>query len=351
MPALTLAAALLLAAAPSPPTEELTATPITTPIEEPADSAGETTEEQSVQRLLKYGAKSERAYRGSRTSLRTAFSAVSLAPSAELTYNPQVVTRLRLLPRWWFNDQIYARAMFDVSAELTQADWTDDHVYVGDLRLTGGWADIVRIPVVDVDISAEATIVAPTSAAARAQSLILETAIDVNFARTFAVLGGLSVQYEAGIANDFHRYTTASDGGCLAGGFDDNCAVQIGSGHRNVSWWMSHTLIGSLLATDWLATTAVLGVTRGQLYGLEDEVTSDERISLESPEPTNARYYLLSQLAVTFFPRSMVTGTVGAFTYYGQLEPNGTYETPLFNRNTQIYAEVGLSIDQALDSL
>ena len=54
---------------------------------------------------------------------------------------------------------------------------------------------------------------------------------------------------------------------------------------------------------------------------------------------------------MTFFPRSMVSGTVGAFTYYGQLEPGGSYRTPFFNRYTQIYAEVGVSIDQALDSL
>lgn len=288
-------------------------------------------------------------YRGSAISYRNVVSAKGLDRSADPTHNPYYAMQLLVAPRYWFGEKLYARASFDVSTELTRADWTTDRFYIGDVGLGLGVDGAFTLPRVGVTVGAELGLSVPTSKASRASTRVLGSSLSVSLAKK---LGSVSLGYAGGVDKGWNRYVTGAATHQLLGSCDaatgQGCMnLLVENGRRNVNWALSNGLVGSWKANAWLGFSASLGVSTAFLYGLPPV----EGQSLEVLDTSSTRYGMSSSLAVSLKTSDLVTMGLGARSSYAQLTPDGSYRLPFANRFTQLYLELNLSVAALVQKL
>ena len=289
-------------------------------------------------------------YRDSKVELGLSTRALGLNKADELMYNPSTIMALRLKPHWWVSDNMYVSGRFDTFAELTDADWMTGTFYGSDISLSGGYNSIYVIPVVDVELSASATLTIPTSTFSRAETLLLGTGVEVAASRSFPVLGGLQIGYSFEFSKAWHEYTTTAggarlEGPCALGVNADRCGFEVGSGERNVSWTVNNTLNASITINDWISGVVAGGLGVGQLYGAEE---SDPRESNSVSDPTHARYHALTMAKVMFFSSNIISGSLGLVSFHTQQMPDSSLRSPFLNRFTRITADLIVDLDDAL---
>lgn len=291
-------------------------------------------------------------YRGSRLSYTSSATAISFAPDAELTYNPYLAMKLKARPKWWFNEVWYVDGEIAVAGELTNSDTTTrrNELVLSDAEIHLGGENIYTIPWLDLELSAEAELIAPTSKAAQGDSLILGTAIYLGVARSFDVLDGLELGYTVSPAKYFHQYTTSS----YAGPTVIDCATSPGgcarfshSGARNVSWALTHELSVALSPVKSLTLWAYFSPSASYLYPRAEL----PGVSVELADAVNARYLNWYLLAAVFTPSPAVSIWLGTTTLNPQLAPDSRYYPPLFNRYTRFFVDVRLSLEGVMDQL
>jgi len=286
-------------------------------------------------------------FRGTSFGLGSSASALSLAPGAELTYNPYVALTFDFTAAWWFTDQLYFKGALEAARELTQADTTTyrGEIQLDDALLRLGAAELWQDPWLGLAISGNADLVLPTSKRAQGQTRLLTTAASLRLSRRWTdVLGlvdSILVGYTFRPAKAFHRYTTASyQAPTIADctGSATGCEPLLHSGLRNVSWSLDNSVSGGIQVNDWLGFSALLGTVTGFLYPLAEV----EGISNRGPEPVDSRFLNYFRIATTLRPLPPLAVGMGASTINPQLQDDGSYETPLFNRYTQLFIDVRL---------
>jgi hypothetical protein len=289
----------------------------------------------------------------STVTLRNVTRALGLSQSAELSHNPYYATVLRFDPRWQATQWLSLSGHLDLTNELTTPDWTSDHSTFGDLEVAASIDELYVIPVVLVTTSVGASIEAPTSKRSRAESKVLATGVSGGLERRFGVLGGLTVSSSVALTKNWHQYTTPATRGELEStgdcdiGANASCAQQVlSSGARNASWLLDLGVGGALKINDVLSARAAFRVVRAGLYRL----TPDPRISYTTVETSDAQHYLISDVGVRWKPMPLLSLGAGAATLAPQLRPDGQYRTPGLNRYTQIYVDVSVSLDAALNA-
>ena len=285
-------------------------------------------------------------YRGSEFVYRNVFSAISLDPSAELSYNPSYAMSFSFRPSWWFTDQLYVRANLEVVRELTEADATTyaDEALLGDLVLTAGYTPVVTIPVVDIAVSADLALQIPTSKASQARTLALGIGPGVQLSRSFNLLGGLSVGYSLRATPLIHQTTTSEletplIPGCSASG--GGCAAYLHSGVRNAQFRLQQLFYVSARMLDWLSLSVTYGLWIDWLYPIDKD---DPRISAETIEPQDQRYASVWEVEVLFSPIKPLKIGVGTSTLGPQLAPDSSYYNPFYNRYTTIFVDLHLDV-------
>ena len=296
----------------------------------------------------------EAPFAGSTLSLRNVFSATSLARGHEPTYNPYDVLALSVRPTLQLAEGYRVSAALELASELTQADWTRDRFYLSDTTVTFSASELAKLPVLEVGVAAALALTLPTSPASRNESLLLGAELAAELSRHVALLGGLEVAYDLGLAKSLHRYTTSGDVAVLQGacslGLDARCATSTsGSCERNVSWAVSNGLSAALAATDWLTASAAAQLVYARLYPLFAlSPAARERLSGGVVDPVSARYYTLTQLGVTLFPGELLSGSLAISSLHHQLAADGTRRAPFINRFTRISLALTLDLEQGL---
>lgn len=296
---------------------------------------------------------SQAPWRGSAFIYRNSFSAYSLDPSAELTYDPYYVMTFSFRPSWWFSDHIYVRGNLDLIREITHSDITtySGETLVGDLSLTAGYSRIYSIPVVGVDISADFVLTMPTSKSSQAHTMILGLGPGVRLSRKFALLQGLSIGYNLRASPRLHRKTTAEREsalvpGCI--GSSGGCDSFLNTGVRNSQFQLQQIFDVSLGILPWLDASISYGLIIDWLYQFD---TDDPRVSLVTEEPQDRRYASLFEVQVSFRPLDALTVGLGFSTVSPQLAPDSTYYNPLYNRYSTIFVDLQLSIEGLISQI
>ncbi len=297
--------------------------------------------------------KSRAPWRGSAFSYRNSFSAYSLDPSADLTYDPYYVMTFSFRPSWWFSDHIYVRGNLDLMREITHSDITtySGETLVGDLTLTAGYSRIYTIPIVGVDISADFVLTMPTSKSSQAHTMILGLGPGLRLSRRFDLLGGLSIGYSLRASPRLHRMTTAEREsalipGCI--GSSGGCDSFLNTGLRNSQFRLQQIFNVSLGILPWLDASVSYGLIIDWLYGIDED---DPQVSLVTVEPQDRRFASLFEVQVSFSPLDALQVGLGYSTVNPQLAPDSTYYNPLFNRYSTIFVELQLSIEGLISQI
>lgn len=285
-------------------------------------------------------------WRGSEFVYRNVFTAVSLDPSAELTYNPSYAMSFSFRPSWWFTDQLYLRASLDVVREITEADDTTyaDEALLGDLVLSAGFTPVVTIPVVDIAVSADISLQVPTSKVSQARTLALGIGPGVRLSRSFDLLAGLSVGYSLRAIPLIHQSTTAEletplIPGCSASG--GGCDAYLHTGVRNAQFRLQQLFYVSARMLDWLSLSVTYGLWIDWLYPIDID---DPRISAETLEPQERRYASVWEVELLLSPMPALKIGVGTSTLGPQLAPDSSYYNPFYNRYTTIFVDLHLDV-------
>lgn len=300
-----------------------------------------------------FGGASKAPWRGSQIVMRNELSAVSLDPSADLTYNPYFAMSWSFRPWWWFTDKLYVRAQLDVTRELTQADDTTyaDEALLQDIRLIGGGSGLYTIPYAKVLVSADLALTLPTSKASQARTLVLGIGPGVRLSRSFDVLGGLVVGYGLRVTPYLHRYATSERETPLIPG----CGVQPGgcdpylnTGLRNPAARLTQSADVSLRILDWLGAGLAVGHAVDWLRSIGGEPAA---VSLQPQDAQDQRYLTFMELEVSFQPLDELEIGVGYSALHPQLAPDSSYYVPFFNRYSTLYVDLKLHVENLVSRI
>jgi len=289
---------------------------------------------------------SKSQWRGSQVVLRSAVSAITLNPSAELTYNPYFAFNWSFQPWFWFNDKAYLRAQLDVIHELTEADTTtyQGEAVVDDLRLVVGGSPIWTIPYVGINFSANLVLTLPTSKASQARTLFVALGPGLRLSRGFDVLGGLVVGYNLRVTGRLYQFTTAEYEtplipGCSSG--PSGCSPYLNTGVRNPYMRVSQVADISLKVLDWVGVSLAVGHSIDWLHDLAEA----DSVSFQAVEDQDRRYLTFMELALSFSPIDFLEVGIGYSALHPQLAPDSTYYTPFFNRYSVLFVDLKIHAD------
>lgn len=293
-------------------------------------------------------------FRGSTLSYTHSATATTFAPGAEPHYNPTWVHRLGLLPEYHFNDYVFARARFWLSQELTLSDTTTykREFEPSDVWLeagTPGWQE----PNSKIRISGDVRAIVPTSKASQAQTRIFSLGPSASLSRGFDVLSGLTFIYTGRFTYRWNRFTAPRlqanpIGAC---GASANCPeALLGTGRSNVNYDLLHGAIVSFNPLEKLNVSASYMMQYAWLYP-ESKVPDQYASSTQLTDGTSTRFFDMFSLSVSYTVLQPLTLTLGSFTFSEQLQADGKYVQPFFNRNTTVYLDVSVDVEAAVSSL
>lgn len=291
-------------------------------------------------------------FRGTALTYKSVVAARSLAPGAELTYNPYVSSALAMRLAWWFNKSIYFAGSVSVSREFTNSDWTTarGENIASDTNLLIGASDFWTLPETGIDFSAEAVLTLPTSKSSWGETLILGTSANLTASRNFKVLKGAQISYTFSPEKRFQNYTTAQYAGPTVldcSNSPGGCGQFYNTGSRNISWSLGHDLSAWIMPHERLILSASIGTQTGFLYS-RAELPGVESIVAD---PVNERYFNYYVFAASMVVNPALVVTVGSSTANPQLGPDGLYRAPLFNRYTNLFVSGRVDINGALKAI
>jgi hypothetical protein len=305
--------------------------------------------------------KKEAFWRGTKIMWGNEFSAYSLNPSADLSYNPYYATSIWLIPRIWIRDDLYTqlRAVFEV--ELTTSDETDRrHEWqVADLWLDFVYKpDLFTIPKADIKFSPNVRFVFPTSQVSIGRSMVMAIAPAFTLSRELKLHKGrffnqLDLTYGFRYTKYFHKYANAQVSASLGCGdfFRPECEH---SGVRNPSQNFANSFDVKLQITEKLSFDFYAAFFNTLLYQL-DATTVD--VGNGAP-PVVLGPTTMNHTAKAWFVMSLdydvfdwLSLSVGTSTYYGQLNVNSSYETPIWNRYTNFNISMTIPVDKFVEQV
>jgi hypothetical protein len=286
-------------------------------------------------------------WRGSELIYRNTISALTLDPSAELTWNPYYAMSWTIKPRWWFDDVWYAGARLDLTREISEADDTTyaGETQVGDLLLVAGASDFVTVPGAGIDVSADFIVTTPTSKLSQARTLVLGLGPGVKIGRTFDLGGDFSLVYHVRFTSFLDRYTTAETETPIiptCARSEAGCESFVNTGVRNPQWRVQHGIDLSWQPLEWLGASIGFEHYVDWLYPI---AADDPRISLATDSPTDQRHSSAFGFEATFTPLPSLEVGLGYETVSPQLAPDSTYYNPFYNRYTTLYLDLRLEVD------
>jgi hypothetical protein len=299
---------------------------------------------------------SKHAYRGTSVSYGSAATALTFAPNGQPFYNPTVSHRLGLMPEWHFTDEFFVRSRFFMSQELTQSDETK---YRYEVELSDLWLDAVyggyKEKVTGIRFAGDLRFTLPTSKFSQAQTRLFTVAPGVNVSRTFKVLSGLTFVYSTRFTFRINRLPTSQNAGPSITNCTDLqlCNDLVSTGRRNAWADLLHGPTVVFAPHPKLSFSATFLMQRGFLPELAP-VTDPSLANVDAianPSGPNSRDATAFVVGINYQPFDVVGFSLGSFTFSNQLRADGTYEFPLFNRNTVVSLDATFDLEAVISAV
>lgn len=347
-----------------PPALETVAPEVAGEVEASGEAAGGAEEEERVRVGTEEQYSDALPFRNSRLIYENIFSAYQLNRGNDLTYNPYYAMSLSIQPRWYFTDELSVRLRFDIEGELTNADDTTEYheTRVSDLYLDVVYNPIYTIPRLDLDIGVGLRVMFPTSLESRADDRYLALGPDLRLGRVFDVLDGLVLAYTFRYMGYLSRYTDQSVepvplSPCIGSDPLPSC---MHSGKMNPQHSFSNAILLSLdfLRDQWRPMNFSIMVIFFNTLNYRPPATSVDVLagggSVDVPANDDAVRHVASiwyifelGLEITDY----LSVAIGTSTFSPQLRPNSTYETPFFNRYTNVYVDLTLGLERMVAAI
>jgi len=315
-------------------------------------------------------------WRGSQISYGLAMSALSVtpyyiepgaptnpdAPDGVYMYNAYVGHRLGLMPEWHFNDQFYLGARFFLSQEFTKSDYTTykNEFEASDLWLDAAWSGW-KEPKTGIKMSGSLRFALPTSKQSQAVGRIMNIGPGISLSRAFPVLSGLVLGYGARFTYRFNRFQTAHMQGpsiiqCGNTSGDPDCLSIMSNGQRASQFDFFHG--PSLVFIPHPRLSIYLGFYMQYAYLPPLSTTSSDP---NTPVPNLTlhddttgpkwRNFWGANISVSWQTWDTVGFTLGAFTFDSQLDTQGRYRFPVFNRSTVVSIDMSVDIESLIRNI
>ena len=269
-------------------------------------------------------------------------------------------------PRFYVTDWFHLRARFDLEHELTDGGTTYLREPLASDTTIDAWFTDVLDPVTDwVDLHLFARLTFPSSKASQARTLQTGVTAGLTLMRSFPVLEGLRLSYGFSASKYFNRYTTAVQEAptlsCVAGA-DFDCASQVNTGARNASWAIRNVFGLTFSPIERLTFSASVSWNTQLLYSLTDADASDLYGGVVCADPracpivpdelnTDMRVGLAYVLALGYDILPWLGVAVGTSTFNPQLTPSSDYRAPFFNRYTNFFIDINITVDELVQSI
>lgn len=271
-----------------------------------------------------------------------------------------------LRPRYYFTDWFSVRGSLSLTHELTDGSTTQmREPLLSDLGLSFVFSDLLGSVTDVINLNASLSLTFPTSKMSQARTMIMAGAIGLSASYTAPVLQGLRLSYSISVSRYFHEYTTSvqesptipcTPGSAMA------CDSQLTTGARNAAWGLRNSLSLVFVPIENLSFGVSVSFRDSFLYGLADVDTSDldgdvygtDPNGVEIPESelnTNRQSSIWYVIEVGYQVTPWIGLALGASTLNAQLTPDSEYRAPFFNRFTQVYFDVNLSIDGIVNAI
>lgn len=274
----------------------------------------------------------------------------------ELTYNPYYVHSLSLRPRWYFNDHVWGRLQLDLEQEITDADdtTTANEVRVAGTSLDFNYSDLELFE--NMTAAGRVTFGFPTDKISQLRTMYLSTGLRAALAYKLpSVAKGLTLGLGGAFTKYFNRY---ADGDvdvlqyCSGSrGTAEQCTA---TGVMNPNFRLVWEATAALQALDNLGITASFLVYNTWAYSTPDaEITTSTGDVLVERSADDTRLRALNRftLDVTYDFTKYFGVSVGTDTYTGQLADDATYRNPFFNRFTNFYVDLNLTVDELVKAV
>ncbi len=310
-------------------------------------------------------------WRGSQISYGVAMSALAVtpyykepdAPNGGYMYNAYVGHRLGIMPEWHFNDHFYLGARFFLSQEFTDSDST---TYKHEFEPSDTWLDAAwsgwKEPVTGIKMSGSLRFALPTSKQSQAVGRIMNIGPGISLSRAFPVLSGLVLGYGARFTYRFNRFQTAhtqgaSIIGCGNAGADPDCPSVMSNGQRASQFDFFHG--PSLVFIPHPRLSIYLGFYMQYAYLPQlSQATTDQNgqpvpdLSLHTDTTgPQWRNFWGANISVTYQAWDTVGFTLGAFSFDSQLDTQGRYRFPVFNRSTVVSIDMSVDIESLIRNI
>jgi len=314
-------------------------------------------------------------WRGSSLSYGHSLSAMSFAPNGDpfpsaydaegkqiYLYNPTWAHNLLLLPEWHFTDQFFARGRLWITQEFTQPDGLNRRyeVELSDTLLDFGWTGWAE-KLTGIRLSANVRMGFPTSKLSQLRTQLFSIGPAAIISKSFPVLSGLSLVYLGRATGRFNRSRTAltngpgfaTPAGQVSGAcrdpqtIDADCAESQNTGihvpfvdftHGAAISFAPHSTVSIDVTMLWTRQWLYPVVSSGQGHQLED-------MQIAAATNLNVRDTTWFIAALSWQFSKPVGVSLTAFTLGNQLDSNGKYQQPFFNRNTTIYLDLILNVE------
>ncbi|MCA9667294.1 MAG: hypothetical protein KC503_16960 [Myxococcales bacterium] len=311
---------------------------------------------------VKSSSKGEKVpWRGSALTYITTVSALSFAQNGQNSYDPYYGMSLMFMPRWWFTDNLYARLLFTLDIELTEANNQNGsrRLTMSDTFFDWVWTDKrLTIPVAKIRVTPSLRFLLPTSSWLYNRNLILGIGPGLALSRGFKLrkgkwFSGLSVSASTRVIKEFHRYNTASINGdkCT---FSPTAGADFGgcsqTGGLNRSWrFLNAVSLGVQIHPKWsfgMTAFFINDVTYG-MKGTES-LPNNPNISVPEAGAFFRPFSIWSMMSVTYTAASWAYIGLGVQSFHSIRKPNTDFRQPLFNNATSFYLSFTVPIAQAI---
>jgi len=270
-------------------------------------------------------------------------------------------------PRYYFADWFSARVRFDLEQELTDSNTTtyENEVVWSDLLIDAYFGDYLQQWTEWLDLNTYLRLSIPTSKASQAQTLYSTVALGIGAGHTFDVLEGLTLSYTFEVTKYLNQYTTAVQEAptlsCTPGA-DWACDSQINSGMRNASWRLRNMLHVDFSPVRNLTIAVDVLFYNSFLYDVTDTSTDDLANPPTDSDPdgstideqatnTDHRAAIWYVIDISYQVLPWLALAVGTSTYNPQLAGDSTYYAPFFNRYTNVYLDVNITLDELVQAI
>ena len=281
-----------------------------------------------------------------------AFSAYTLAPNAQLTYNPTYAWNFAIAPSYTFAEQnITLSLAASMSVELTDSNSTATRreIWINDTSVSATYTGVPELG--GFSFTPTASLVVPTSRSSLAATRLAGTGLSLSSARSF---GPVSLSLSGSYSHWFAQQnvpTTESDYGCHiidpSGNVSPICN-QI-PGYSTTRDTATASVAVSYAPTDSLSLSTSFAMVWAFGHPLADAcfetISSDEPVCLGDGSATHLRGLTSFSLGAGYTLTDYLSATLAMTTTSPHLDTDGSYEMPLFNERTQVSLSATLDID------